>query len=462
MKTGQNSSPARVLIIEDDKATRRMLKTGMESCGFQVSSAENGESARAALKESRFEVVVTDIVLPDARGTDLITFIKKISPSSKVLVMTAHASDKLSKECVMRGATSFLLKPFSIEQLYYAIETALTELRLLDEEESHYENLISDNFFCGMMGKSMEMRKIYHVITTVAPTDSPVVIGGETGTGKEMVAQAIHQNSERKNKELVVIDCAALSQTLLQSELFGHVKGAFTGAVKNKPGLLKLAADSTILLDEIGEMDNAAQSQLLRFLQDGKFRPVGGTSWIESNARVLAATNVDLEERIVEGAFREDLYHRLNVINIFIPPLRHRREDIPLLSYFFLRKFAGRREKSIKNISSAALSMLMGQPWSGNVRELENTISRAVTFCDGDTILPFHLSPSLKMPDERIDDSSSLKLTDAVQDAEKARIMKALRLSDGVKQEAARLLDIDRITLWRKMKQYNLEDPTAK
>ncbi len=451
---------ATILIIEDDTEIRGMLVMGVKSYGYDVNTAIDGNSARELLKGKKYDVVVTDLVMPDVKGTELISFIKEVSPDSKVIVMTAHASVKVAKECVEKGAASFVIKPFSMEQMYYTIETALTEKKLMEEEETSYEDMISENIFFGLAGKSVEMKKIYHTILTVAKTSSPVIIYGETGSGKEMVARAIHLNSDRREREMMVVDCGALSEHLFQSELFGYVRGAFTGAFKDKIGLLKAASGSTILLDEIGEISHQAQSQLLRFLQNGEFRPVGGTQNLRSDARVLAATNVDLEERVNSGQFREDLYHRLNVLTISLPPLRNHREDIPLLSYYFLRNFARQQKKSIRNISSTALSVMMARNWPGNVRELKNTIERAVTFCQDDTILPYHLSPGMEISDVNDESGTALSLSEAIHRTEQAQIVRAMRECKGNKQAAARLLGIDRITLWRKIKSYNLKIPT--
>jgi DNA-binding NtrC family response regulator len=450
----------KILIIEDDPEIRGMLVMGVKSYGYDVNTAVDGNSARELLKGEKYDVVITDLVMPDVEGTELISFIKEVSPESKVIVMTAHASVKVAKECVEKGASSFVIKPFSMEQMYYTIETALAEKKLMEEEETSYEDLISENIFFGMAGKSVEMKKIYHTILTVAKTRSPVIIYGETGAGKELAARAIHLNSDRRKREMLIVDCGTLSEHLFQSELFGYVRGAFTGAFKDKIGLLKAAAGSTILLDEIGEISAPAQSQLLRFLQNGEFRPIGGTRNQKSDARVLAATNVDLEERVNSGHFREDLYHRLNVLTISLPPLREHREDIPLLSHYFLRNFARQQKKTVRNISSAALSVLMARVWPGNVRELENTIERAVTFCQDETILPYHLSPGMEISDSRNDQGTALSLSEAIHRTEQAQIVRAMRESRGNKQEAARLLGIDRITLWRKIKSYNLKIPT--
>jgi len=451
---------ANILIIEDDTEIREMLSLGVRSYGYDVDMAADGSTARELLTENKYGVVITDLVMPDVEGTELISFIKDVSPDSKIIVMTAHASVKVAKECVGKGASSFVIKPFSMEQMYYTIETTLAEKKLMEEEETIYEDLISENIFFGMAGKSVEMKKIYHTIMTVAKTSSPVIIYGETGAGKEMVARAIHLNSDRRKSEMLVVDCASLSEHLFQSELFGYVRGAFTGAFKDKIGLLKAAAGSTILLDEIGEISSPAQAQLLRFLQNGEFRPVGGTHNLRSDARVLAATNVDLEEKVKSGDFREDLYHRLNVLTISLPPLREHREDIPLLSYYFLRNFARQQKKSIRNISSTALSVMMARNWPGNVRELKNTLERAVTFCQDETILPYHLSPGMEISDINNEMGTALSLSEAIHRTEQAQIVRAMRESKGNKQEAARLLGIDRITLWRKIKSYNLNLPT--
>lgn len=451
---------ATILIIEDDAEIRDMLVMGMRAYGYECDLAGDGSEGQARLKEKEYDLVITDLVMPEVEGTELISFIKEVSPRSKIVVMTAYASVKVARECVQKGASSFILKPFSMEQMYYMVQTALTEKRLMEEEEVSYEELISENIFFDMAGKSVEMKKIFHNIITVGATISPVIIFGETGTGKELVARAIHLNSERREKEMLVVDCASLPETLLQSELFGYVQGAFTGAVKDKMGLLQAASEGTIFLDEIGDISSAAQAQLLRFLQNGEYRPVGGTRNLKSNARVIAATNADLEKRVISGRFREDLYHRLNVLTISLPPLRERRDDISILTHYFLREFARQQKKEVKTISSNALSILMARSWSGNVRELKNTIERVVTFCRDDIILPYHLSTGLEISDKDSAPDPALNLTEAVRKAEEAQIIRAIRESKGNKQKAARLLGIDRITLWRKIKSYELDLPT--
>jgi transcriptional regulator with PAS, ATPase and Fis domain len=302
------------------------------------------------------------------------------------------------------------------------------------------------------------MRKIYHTILTVARTASPVIIYGETGTGKELAARAIHQSSDRCTKTLIAVNCASLSENLLESELFGHVKGAFTGAIRDKNGLLREARDSTVLLDEISEVSPLVQARLLRFLQNGEVRPVGSSAVQTSNARVVATTNVRLEDRVAEGKFREDLFHRLNVISLVLPPLRERREDIPLLSHCFLKEFAEEQKKPVRAISPAALSLLMAQDWPGNVRELRNALERAVTFCTGDSVLPFHIYPSLKVSSGEKAAPALLDLGRTIAATERAQIVKALQISGGNKSKAAEILGIDRITLWRKIKTYRLTE----
>lgn len=450
--------PEKVLIIEDEEDTRKMFRLGLSGYGYEVDVAPDGKTAKDLLQSKKYTVVVADLRLPDVKGMELIGFIKTVSPLSRVVVMTAHASLEVAKDCVEKGATSFLVKPFGLEQMHYTIETAIAERRLMAEEETSYEDMLSENIFSDMVGKSLEMKKIYHTILTVAKTSSPVVILGETGTGKELVALAIHAHSKRSRNTMVAVNCASLSENLLESELFGHVKGAFTGAIKDKPGLLEMASNSTLFLDEITEVSRAIQAKLLRFLENGEFRQVGGTVNRRSNARILTSSNRNLEEEVRGGGLREDLFHRLNVISICLPPLRERREDIPLLSHHFLRIHVAKLKKPIKTISPSALSLLMAQQWPGNVRELQNTIERAVTFCTGDAILPYHFYPSMRVHPDDEDKNFFLDLNKTVQAVEKAQIIKALRISGGNKTRAAKILGIDRITLWRKMKAAGLQE----
>ena len=446
----------RILIIEDTADVRRMLRLGLAGYGWEVETAPDGKTARRLLREGAYAVVVADLRIPDVKDLELISFIKTEAPTAKLVVMTAHATVGIAKDCVRKGATAFIVKPFTLEQMRYTIETALAERKIVEEEEDSYRQQLQESRFCDLVGKSLEMRKIYHTILTVARTDSPVIIFGETGTGKELVARAIHESSDRRSKLLVAVNCASLSENLLESELFGHVQGAFTGAIRDKTGLLKEARDSTVLLDEISEVSPVVQARLLRFLQNGEIRPVGSTAVQNSNARVLATTNVHLEDRVAKGKFREDLFHRLNVISIVLPPLRERREDIPLLSHCFLKEFAAQQKKPIRVIAPAALSLLMVQEWPGNVRELQNALERAVTFCTGDAILTFHLYPHLKISSEGKSGEPLLDLGKTVEATERAQILKALQISGGNKSKAAELLGIDRITLWRKIKAYNL------
>ncbi len=448
----------RILVIEDSADVRRMLRLGLGGHGWEVDTAPDGKTARDRLERGGYAVVVSDIRLPDVKDLELISFIKSAAPEAKLVVMTAHATVALAKECVRKGAATFIVKPFTLEQMRYTVETALMERRILAEDEDSYGRELKESRFCDLVGKSPAMCKVYRAILTVAKTDSPVIIYGETGTGKELAARAIHQSSDRSSKSLVAVNCASLSESLLESELFGHVKGAFTGAIRDKNGLLREARDSTVLLDEISELSGALQARLLRFLQNGEVRPVGSSTVQISNARVVATTNVPLEERVAQGKFREDLFHRLNVICLVLPPLRERKEDIPLLSHSFLAEFVRAQKKPIRSITPEALSLLMARDWPGNIRELRNAIERAVTFCAGDAILPGHLQSGLPSGAGAESEGALLDLGKTIEATERTQIEKALQATGGNKSKAAEMLGIDRITLWRKIKAYRLSE----
>ena len=448
----------RILVIEDSADVRRMLRLGLGGHGWEVDTAPDGKTARDRLEQGGYAVVVSDIRLPDVKDLELISFIKSAAPEAKLVVMTAHATVALAKECVRKGAATFIVKPFTLEQMRYTVETALMERRILAEDEDSCGRELEESRFCDLVGKSPAMRRVYRAILTVAKTDSPVIIYGETGTGKELAARAIHQSSDRSSKSLVAVNCASLSESLLESELFGHVKGAFTGAIRDKNGLLREARDSTVLLDEISELSGALQARLLRFLQNGEVRPVGSSTVQISNARVVATTNVPLEERVAQGKFREDLFHRLNVICLVLPPLRERKEDIPLLSHGFLAEFVRAQKKPIRSISPEALSLLMARDWPGNIRELRNAIERAVTFCAGEAILPGHLQSGLPSGAGAEGEGALLDLGKTIEATERTQIERALQATGGNKSKAAEMLGIDRITLWRKIKAYRLTE----
>ncbi len=452
----------KILIVEDDLNLCRLLSLSLAEKGYQVAAVNSGREALAVLAAEEYDVVVLDFHLPDTRAIDLIPPIRAFAPGSIIMVMTAYGTLDIARECVARGAAAFILKPFNLDQVHYIIRKEKIGKKLREEESRRYGSLVDQSRFGEMVGRSVRMRQIYETVVTVAPTDAPVLILGETGTGKELVARAIHENSPRATRRMMVINCAALPEFLLESELFGHVKGAFTGAGSEKKGLVEAAGEGTIFLDEIGDLAPGLQAKLLRFLQDHSYRPVGGVADRLAPGRVLASTNRDLPGRIEKDLFRKDLYYRLNVISIQVPPLRERREDIPLLAYYFMKNFAGKQGKDIREIVPEALNILVGGSWEGNVRELEHTIERAVTFCRGPAILPGHLAacPGNGSPGEPVADhlgpAARTSLSENLHNVERTLIISALEATGWNKKRAAEKLGINPATLWKKMKRYQI------
>jgi two-component system, NtrC family, response regulator AtoC len=451
----------KILIVEDDLNLCRLLELSLKEHYYQVETVNTGKAAKRNLKQDIFDVVVLDFHLPDTRAIDLIPGIKEKFSEMIIIVMSAYGSISIAKECVEKGATSFVLKPFNLDQIHYIIQRVDIEKKLREEEVKRYDRLVSENCCYGMVGRSVKIREVYETIRTVSGIDVPIVILGETGVGKELVAWAIHENSQRRRKEMVVINCAALPEALLESELFGHLKGAFTGAYADKKGLVEAADGSTLFLDEIGDLSPGTQIKILRFIQDHQFRPVGSVENLKSDVRIIASTSRDLNERVAQGLFRKDLYYRLNVVAIHVPPLRERREDIPILAHYFLRQCNSKHDKAVQEISPEAMNILVGNDWEGNVRELEHASERGVTFCDGSAILPRHLLPHF-YPDKNeslpldafIFPSTSLH--ESMEYAEKSLILSTLETTGWNKKESSAQLRINPATLWKKMKRYNI------
>jgi two-component system response regulator PilR (NtrC family) len=376
-----------ILVVDDEPNIIEVLEIALQDAGMEVLKCNSGRQALVILKEKEIDVVISDIKMPDFSGVELLQEAKRLSPDTVFIMITAFASPETAIEALQHGAYDYITKPFRMEELRAIVYRALENRKspkphavpsLVDMEALQGQKLFQALHGSHVVGKSPKMVAVYRTIGTVAMSDSTVLITGESGTGKELVARAIHQASHRREKPFVSINCSAFPETLLESELFGYMKGAFTGATVNKKGLFEAAGGGSIFLDEIGDMTPAMQVKLLRVLQERRLRPLGGTSEIPVDVRVIAATNQDLQCRIQEGSFREDLYYRVAVINIHLPALRERIEDIPLLAFFFLRQYAERAGKRVDNISAEALHCLESCNWPGNVRQLENTIERAV------------------------------------------------------------------------------------
>lgn len=455
-----------ILVVENEKSMRDLLTIVLEKDGHQVETARNGEVAVQLIQEHNYDVVLTDINMPRANGIDVLDAVNRLRPGTPVIMMTAYASAETAVETMKKGAYDYLSKPFKIEELQLIIKNA-AEKKRLEEENSYLKNALKDKYqFSNIVGKSAGMRQVFDYISKVANSNATVLIGGESGTGKELVAKALHFNSNRKNYPFISINCGAMPETLLESELFGHEKGAFTSADQTKIGLMEAANKGTFFLDEISEAPLSIQVKLLRVLQEKEFTRVGGTKPIKVDLRIIAASNRDLVQAVKEKVFREDLYYRLKVIHISIPPLRQRREDISLLVHHFINKYCQEYEgqKKVQGISPEAIQLLENYDWPGNVRELENVIERAVVLETKDIIqvesLPEELrgaSPAVAdnllpvSPDEPIDLESTLD------EIEKKMLLGALNKSDGMIKKAAELLNLSFRSMRYRVKKHNLK-----
>ncbi|MGZ5433767.1 MAG: sigma-54-dependent transcriptional regulator [Thermoanaerobaculia bacterium] len=436
--------PVNLLIVDDEASLRDFLSIVFEEEGWNVAAAGSLEEARTALPRHEPDVVLCDLMLPDGSGIDLVRDVKAQTPSIVFVMITAHTSTRSAVEALKAGAVDYIAKPFDIEELKIVVRKAV-ERKELEDENLHLRTALEERFtFANILGKSAKMQEIFSIVQRIAKTMSTVLISGESGTGKELIARAIHYNSDRRGK-FVSINCGALPETLLESELFGHERGAFTGAVRDKRGLFHEADRGTIFLDEIGETSTAMQIKLLRVLQDRIVRKVGSNLEFAVDVRVIAATNRDLSESIREGTFREDLFYRINVIPITLPPLRHRREDIPLLVEHFIEKFCTRMGVPRKRISSDAMRAIEKYHWPGNVRELENVVERMIALETSEVLttksLPEHVLLGGRIPDATFElPAEGISLQDHLEAIGKISMLKALERSGGVQTQAAELL----------------------
>jgi len=450
-----------ILVVDDEPLVRRSLTEFLNLEGYSTRSAENGRLALDDLSHNGVvDVVVTDMKMPEMDGLEMMRHLKADFPQIPVVVVTGYGSIESAVEAMKEGAFDYITKPVIDNEIRIVLERLVKEQKLIAENKQLKEEIAvyaRDRFY-NIVGKDGKMHKIYTLIEAIAATRSTVLIYGESGTGKHMVAHAIHEFNEiERGKPFVEVSCGALTETLLETELFGHVKGAFTGAIKDKIGRFELANGGTIFLDEIDACSPNLQVKLLRVLQEGELERVGESRTIKVDVRVIAATNQDLSKLIAEGKFRKDLFYRLNIINIDIPPLRDRRGDVPLLADDFIAKHAARVNRKITGISPKALSYLINYPWPGNVRELENVIERAVVLCNNSIIEPEDLPESVKSyipAQQAANEGRGLK--DALQDPEKDLIVKALDSVDWNRNEAAGVLGINRTTLYKKMVKFGL------
>ena len=450
----------RILVVDDEENVLHFLSRVLEDEGYAVETARRAEEVRSRDWEAPLDLAIIDLRLqPGEDGIALLQVIRERAPDTSAILMTAYGSIESAVAAMRAGAYDYVTKPFRAEEILKVVTKALEQRRLQREVWRLRREVERRYSFANLIGKSPAMQELFHQIEQVAVSRGTVLISGESGTGKELVAKAIHYNSLRRSAPFVVIDCAAIPETLQESELFGHAKGAFTGAVTAKRGLFEEADGGTLFLDEVGELRPPTQATLLRVLQDGTFRRVGDTRTLRVDVRVIAATNKDLAEGIRTGRFREDLYYRLKVVPIHLPPLRERREDIPLLADHFLQRSTARKHSEIHRLTPEALDLLLRYAWPGNVRELENTIERALLFCEGEAIGPTHLPAEIRDRAETIRvglPSDSLCLREALdqmtRDTERGLIRRALDRTRGNRTQAARLLGISRRALLYKLK----------
>lgn len=446
----------RIMIVDDEKNTREGLKWALESTGAEIHVAEDGEQALVRLGATPVDLIFSDLKMPRMDGMELLSHVRDEFPDAIFVILTGHGTVETAVDAMKQGAYDYLMKPINIDELQLIVDRSIEQKELRQENERLRREVNERYGFGSIIGRSQPMEDIFEKVRQVAPTKASVLIQGETGTGKELIAKAIHFNSPRRNKPFVAVNCGALTQTLLESELFGHEKGAFTGAVKTKAGRFEMANQGTIFLDEIGETTPELQVKLLRVLQEQEFERVGGTKAVKVDTRVVAATNRDLKKEVEEGRFREDLYYRLNVIRVDLPPLRDRIEDITLLVNHFVKHFCEEHGKDLI-MGSKAMQMLQGYHWPGNVRQLRTVCESAVILTSGKEIQPKNL------PDEVRNDKIAanhvrLRVGMTVADAERELIKATLKEFKGNKAKAARTLGLGRKTLYRKLDEYGLEE----
>jgi len=449
-----------LLVIEDKDSMREMLSKTLEADGYEVETAKDGERGVERAKEKKYDVVLTDLKLPRMDGIEVLTTLKELDNDVAVILMTAYGTIEKAVEAMREGAFDFLTKPFDTDHLSVLIKRAMENRRLVAENVLLREELGHHLGYAQIIGKCEKMREVSGLIQKVAPSDTTALLLGESGTGKELFARAIHSLSNRTKGPYVAINCAAIPRELLENELFGSERGAYTGAVARKMGKFEIAQGGTIFLDEVGDLDIALQAKLLRVLQDRTFERLGGTKTITVDVRLIAASNADLKKATEKQKFREDLFYRLSVFPITIPPLRDRREDIPELADYFVKKYCAEMKKPKKRISREALSLLDKYHWPGNVRELENTIVRAIILCEGKKILPEHLAIRIPSPNDiRLREGAGLKEVGqhAQAEAERALIIRVLNQVRGNKRKASQALKIDYTTLFEKIKRYSID-----
>ncbi len=453
---------AKILVVDDDAVARELLAEALKNEGYNVEAYGSGEEAIARGREGRVDLVLTDIRMGAVDGLTVLREFKRMSQDTAIVVLTAFGSLEGAIEAIKQGAYDYLAKPFKKEEIKLVVQRSLDHCRLLRENTKFREELKSKDEWSPLVGSSPAMLEVYKLVARVSETRSTVLLQGESGTGKELIARAIHGNSPRRDRPFVPVNCGALPDTLLESEMFGYEKGAFTGAVGTKTGLFESANGGTLFLDEVGELGQALQVKLLRVMQDHEVRRVGGTTSIKVDVRIIAATNRDLEQLVKEGKFRDDLFYRLNVVRITLPSLKEREEDIPMLAHYFLQKCAAGATTAVRGFHPDTMECLTRYRWPGNVRELENAIERAVSLSHGPLLTPDDLPASLRQASgpaeqkpEIPETTESVYLT--LEEVEKRHLTRVLKETKGNKVKAAKILGIDRRTLYRMAERFGLD-----
>ena len=464
---GQEVSTSRILVVDDEMIVCESCKRILEEEGYEVDIALSGKEAFEKMKANPFDIVITDLKMPGIDGMEVLKTLRKEYPDSIIIMITGFSTVETAVEAMKLGAFDYIPKPFTPDEVTIVVKKAIEKKSLMLENIYLRQELQEKYGFHNIVGKSKKMQEIYRIIAKVAMTDSTVLIYGQSGTGKELIARAIHFNSPRREKQFVPVDCAVLSENLLESELFGHVRGSFTGAVTTKPGLFEVADGGTVFLDEVGNISLSIQAKLLRVLQEREFTPVGGTKSKKVDIRLIAATNKDLEKMIKEETFREDLYYRLNIVPISLPTLKERQEDIPLLAVHFLKKYTEEMGKTIKAFTPEAMEKLMKYPWPGNVRELENVIERTVVMTDDEMVRVEHLilpgqqekeisENQIPLTSEELKEIKKQMREKAVEEIERAFVLNALERHQSNVTRAAEEVGMLRPNFQALMRKYNL------
>ncbi len=452
-----SKSSKTILVVDDDSSHRTMLKATLSADSYQVFEASDGEEAISMVEKGFYDLIMLDLKMKNIDGIETLQQIKKISPAIPILIMTAYASVQTAVEALKLGAFDYLVKPLDMDDVRHTLKKTLDYHQLEIENKALKEQGALEFDFSNIVGESKKMRDLFEVLALAAHSHATILIIGESGTGKELIANAIHKNSPRADKPFIKVNCAALPDNLLESELFGHEKGAFTGAASRRMGRFELANSGTIFLDEIGDMSPATQAKILRVIQEGEFERLGGEKTVKVDVRSIAATNKDLKEQVHLGNFRKDLYFRLSVVPVNIPPLKDRKEDIPLLAEHFVKQYSEKNQRLIKGFSPMAMDLLMRYSWPGNVRELENCVERAVIMCREQFITPEELPIAIQSLVEKDEPKQiGVQPGHTLQEVEKEMILTTLEQTNGNRTKAAEILGITRQTLQNKLKEYKI------